>query len=157
LHRLEALTHKQADATHPTPAATLHTASPRLNDSSHPDHALYQQALDGVHKIDSGMGRTSDQHSANLAAALTVAAKTQGLTRIDAVALSEDGSRTFAAQNSSPLRKLADVATTQAVSTPIEQSSIAAHVVQPEPTCILVPHMPPLNQQQAPQQTGPNP
>jgi len=156
MHRLEALTHTQIDATQPTPTAALHTASHRLNDSSHPDHALYQQALDGVHKIDSGMGRTSDQHSANLAAALTVAAKTQGLTRIDAVALSEDGSRTFAAQNSSPLRKLADVATAQAVSTPIEQSSVAAHAVQPGPTPIFIPHIPPINQQQATQQTGPH-
>ncbi|OOG47799.1 hypothetical protein B0E50_10110 [Rhodanobacter sp. C01] len=156
LHRLEALTQTQAGAAQPAPAATLHTAPPRLNDPSHPDHALYLQALDGVHKIDNSMGRTSDQYSANLAAALTVAAKTQGLTRIDAVALSEDGSHTFAAQNSSPLRKLADVATAQAVSTPIEQSNIAAHTVQPGEHPILVPHMLPMNQQQSTQQTGPN-
>ncbi|WP_426702127.1 XVIPCD domain-containing protein [Rhodanobacter sp. Col0626] len=107
-------------------AAMLAKVPPALDDKRNPDHALYQQVLVGVHKIDAGMGRTPDQQSINLAAALTVAAKAQGLTRIDTVALSEDGSRTFAAQNALPLMKLADVATAQAVHTPIEQSNAAA-------------------------------
>jgi hypothetical protein len=108
-----------------------------------------------VHKIDAEMGRMPDQRSANLAAALTVAAKAQELTRIDTVALSEDGSRTFAAQNTSPLKTIAEVSTAQAVGTPLENSSIAAQAVQPMTAPTHASHLPPLNQQQAPQQTGP--
>lgn len=91
-----------------------------------PDHALYQQALAGVQKIDADMGRASDQLSRNLAAALAAAAKAQGLTRIDSVAISEDGARTFAAQNGSGFRRYADVTTAQAVQMPIESSNAAA-------------------------------
>lgn len=129
--------------------------TPNLADPRNPNHKLYEQALTGVHKIDTEMGRMPDQRSANLAAALTVAAKAQGLTRIDTVALSEDGSRTFAAQNTSPLKTIAEVSTAQAVSTPLENSSIAAQAVQPMAAPIHALHLPPLNQQQAPQQTGP--
>lgn len=107
-------------------AALLAKAAPGLDDKRNPDHTLYEQALAGVKKIDADMGRTSDQHSIHLAAALAVAAKAQGLTHIDNVAISEDGSRTFAAQNTSPLRTFADVPTAQAVHTSIEQSSAAA-------------------------------
>ncbi|MEP6898060.1 MAG: XVIPCD domain-containing protein, partial [Rhodanobacter sp.] len=114
----------------PHSQAALHAALqaqvlPALDDKRNPNNALYQQALAGVHKIDADMGRTSDQQSSNLAAALTAAAKTQGLTRIDAVALSEDGSRAFAAQNTVPLKTLVDVSTAQAVNTTVEQSSAA--------------------------------
>ncbi len=101
-------------------------ANPPLTDPRNPDHALYEQALASVQKIDADMGRASDQHSANLAAALTVAAKTHGLTRIDAVAISADGSRTFAAQNGVGFKTYADVTTAQAVNTPVEKSSAAA-------------------------------
>lgn len=107
-------------------AALLAKVVPGLDDKRNPDHALYEQALAGVKKVDADMGRTSDQHSIQLAAALAVAAKAQGLTRIDTVAISEDGSRTFAAQNTLPLRTFADVPTAQAVHTSIEQSSATA-------------------------------
>lgn len=106
--------------------AQAKNVAPGLDDKRNPDHTLYEQALAGVKKIDADMGRTSDQHTTSLAAALAVAAKAQGLTRIDTVAISEDGSRTFAAQNTSPLRTFADVPTAQAVHTSIEQSSAAA-------------------------------
>jgi peptidoglycan hydrolase-like protein with peptidoglycan-binding domain len=128
--------------------------APDLADPKNPDHKLYEQALAGVHKIDAEMGRTPDQHSTNLAAALTVAAKAQGLTRIDTVVLSEDGSRTFAAQNTSPLKTIAQVSTAQAVNTPMEKSSIAAQAVQPMPTAIQAPPLPP-HPQQVPQPTSP--
>lgn len=107
-------------------AASLANAAPGLDDNRNPDHMLYEQAFAGVKKIDADMGRPSDQHSTNLAAALVVAAKAQGLTRIDTVAISEDGSRTFAVQDTSPIRVMADVPTAQAVHTPIEQSSTTA-------------------------------
>ena len=101
-----------------------------LSDPKSPDHALYEQALAGVQKIDADMGRSSDQLSRNLAADLAAEAKALGLTRIDSVAISEDGARTFAVQNDSGVRRYADVTTAQAVRTPIEQSSLRAASVQ---------------------------
>lgn len=94
-----------------------------LSDPKSPDHALYEQALAGVQKIDADMGRSSDQLSRNLAAYLTADAKAQGLTRIDSVAISEDGARTFAVQCDSGVRRYATVTTAEAVRVPMEQSS----------------------------------
>lgn len=88
-----------------------------------PVEPLYRQALAGVRKIDADMGRGSDQLSRNLAAALAAEAKVQGLTRIDAVAISEDGARTFAVQNEHGVRRYADVSTARAVHTPMAQSA----------------------------------
>jgi len=99
--------------------------APNLNDPANPDHKLFQQAYDGVKKLDAAQGRTSDQHSENLAGALTVEAKAQGLKRIDTVALSDDGSKAFAAQNVIPgaFKNVAGVETAQAVHIPMEQST----------------------------------
>lgn len=96
------------------------------DDPRNPDHALYQQALAGVQKIDTDMGRTSDQLSKNLAASLAAEAKRQGLTHIDKVAMSADGSRTFAAQDVHGSLRHADVMTAAAVHTSVQQSSTAA-------------------------------
>jgi ribosomal protein L12E/L44/L45/RPP1/RPP2 len=128
--------------------------APDLAHPKNPDHKLYEQALAGVMKIDAEMGRTPDQYSANLAASLVVAAKANGLTHIDTVKLSEDGSHTFAAQNTSPLKMIAEVSTAQAVSTSIEQSSIAAQTVQPIPAAHISHPLSP-HPQQAPQPIGP--
>jgi len=97
----------------------------QLNHTSHPDNNLFQQAHDGVKKLDAAHGRASDHHSENLAGALTVEAKAQGLKRIDTVALSVDGSKAFAAQNVIPgaFKNVAGVETAQAVHIPIEQST----------------------------------
>ena len=97
--------------------------APLLTDPRNAGHSLFKQALASVHKIDADMGRTPDQRSINLAAALTVAAKAQGLTRIDAVAMNADGSRAFAAQEYTSYRTCADVATAHAVHTSVAQSS----------------------------------
>jgi peptidoglycan hydrolase-like protein with peptidoglycan-binding domain len=99
--------------------------APHLNDPANPDHKLFQQAYEGVKKIDAEHGRVSDQHSENLAGALTVEAKAQGLKRIDMVALSDDGSKAFAAQNVIPgaFKNVAGVETAQAVNIPMEQST----------------------------------
>ena len=114
-----------------------------LTDSHHPDHRLFAQALASVHKVDADMGRTPDQRSTNLAATLTVAAKQHGFTRIDAVGISAGGARTSILQND-PLRpRIADVATAQAVRTPMERSSSAALAVHPEPPASAVLHNPP--------------
>ncbi|NII53269.1 XVIPCD domain-containing protein [Luteibacter sp. SG786] len=103
------------------------TAVLRLDDPAHPDHALYEQARAAVHRLDAQHQRTPDQQSDNLAAALTVAARREGLTSIDHVVLSDDASRAYAVAGdaNSPHKRVADVATTQAVNTPVEQSASA--------------------------------
>jgi hypothetical protein len=100
------------------------TTPARLDHPTHPDHALYQQARSGVHQLDTGMHRAPDQRSENLAAALAVAAHRQGLTRIDQVALSDDGTRAFALQRGSTTQ-IAHVQTAAAVHISIAQSSAA--------------------------------
>ncbi len=139
MHRLETLTHTQTSAGPAAPTAPAHATPLRLNDASHPDHALYQQALRGVHLLDARQQRTPDRQSENLAAALAVAARRDGMSRIDHVVLSDDGSRTFAVQGDmqSLFKQLAHVQTQSAASTTVEQSSLALTQVapkQPAPT-----------------------
>jgi putative chitinase len=100
-------------------------ASPHLGDTAHPSHGVFQQALNGMQKIDAAHQRTPDQLSQNAAASLVVAAHRAGLSRIDHVVMSGDGSRLYAVQGelNSPLKRIADVQTQQAIHTPMEQSS----------------------------------
>jgi putative chitinase len=113
---------KHVDATRHTPA------SPRLDDKAHPDNGMYTQALNAVHRLDAQHGRTPDQQSSQFAGSLTASAKAQGLNRIDSVVLSDDTKRAYAVQGdmNSPHKKVAEVETQKAVSTPLEQSSAAA-------------------------------
>lgn len=110
------------------------TAMLRLDDPSHPDHALYEQARAAVHRLDAQHQRTPDQQSDNLAAALTVAARREGMTSIDQVVLSDDASRAYAVAGDahSPHKRVADVATAQAVNTPVEQSASALTAPPPQ-------------------------
>ncbi len=116
--------HTQAALDQALEAHHAHAPLP-LTDSRHADHALFAQALAGVHRIDADMGRMPDQHSTNLAAALTVAAKQQGMTRIDQIAISPDGARTSILQTDLVRPKVAQVVTALAVHTPMEQSSVS--------------------------------
>jgi len=103
----------------------------------HPDHALYEQARTAVHALDAQVGRTPDKQSDQLAGAVTTEAKRQGLTKIDHVLLSDDGSRAYAVQGdlASPLKRTAEVDTAKAVNTPIEQSGAEiAKLTPPSPT-----------------------
>jgi peptidoglycan hydrolase-like protein with peptidoglycan-binding domain len=98
----------------------------RLDDPAHPDLPLFQQAREHVYRLDQQLGRTADQMSDNIASALTVAARTNGLERIDQITLSDDGSRLWATQRP-PGQLGAFFAThaavlTSAVNTPMEQS-----------------------------------
>ncbi len=101
--------------------------APRLDDKSHPDHALFQQAREGVHRLDARHERTPDERSDRLAASLTVAARQGGMQRIDDVGLSSDASLTYAMQGDahSPFKQVAEVDTQRAVTTSIEESSRA--------------------------------
>lgn len=98
-----------------------------LGNQAHPSHSVFQQALQGVQKIDAQHQRAPDQLSENLAASLVVAAHRSGLNRIDHVMLSEDRSRVYAVQGdlNSPHKRIAEVQIEQAVNTSVEQSSRA--------------------------------
>jgi peptidoglycan hydrolase-like protein with peptidoglycan-binding domain len=99
----------------------------RLDDSAHPDNALFLQARGLVHQLDRDQGRIPDQRSDNLAASLTVAARAEGMDRIDRIALSDDGSKMWAGQGLGNMRdhlvQFANVGTLQGVNTTMEQSS----------------------------------
>lgn len=98
-----------------------------LDHSAHPDHGLYQQARAAVHGLDAHHGRLPDQRSDNLAAALAVAARRDGLSAIHRVVLSEDASTVFAVQGElhASSRQVSRVNTEQAVQTSVAQSSQA--------------------------------
>ena len=128
-HRVENL-ERQARQTLQTAHAQQHAATqpapaPTLADPSHAGHAMYQQALAGVQKIDAQMGRVSDQQSHQLAGALTASAKAQGMTQIHQVSLSDNGAKAYAIEHVIPnaLTRDAEVSTTQAVQQPLAQST----------------------------------
>lgn len=100
------------------------TASPSLDHPTHPDHALFRQAQTGVHSLDVQNGRAPDQRSDNLAAALVVAARKDGMSRIDHVSLSTDASKVFAMQGAlnSPFKQITSVPTTESLDTPFARS-----------------------------------
>lgn len=118
-HQLTNALRQQPHAGHASPAM--------VNHPSHPDHAVFQQAMNGVQKVDAQHGRPSDRHSENLAAALTAAARGQGMSRIDHVVMSDDASRAFGVQGdlNSPFKQIAAVDVGQAVNTPVQQSTEA--------------------------------
>lgn len=60
-------------------------------DATHPDHALYGEAVAGVRAEDARLGRESDDASRRMAASLLLLAVTHRFERIDAVTLSCKG------------------------------------------------------------------
>jgi peptidoglycan hydrolase-like protein with peptidoglycan-binding domain len=99
----------------------------RLDDPSHPDHALFLDARALVHDLDRQHGRSLDQRSDNLASSLVVAARGAGLQRLDQVALSHDASVLWGAQRPAGLGDSrvdapCRVNTLQGLNTPMEQS-----------------------------------
>lgn len=110
----------------------LQTALPArttsLDDPHHTDHPLYQQSLALVHRAESERGITPGLHSERVAAALVPAAKSEGITHIDRVLLSERGDRAYAEQKGSMPGindKFAFVDTDKAIHTTIAQSTAA--------------------------------
>lgn len=99
----------------------------RLDNPNHPDHSFFLQTRAHVYRLDQGLGRTPDQQSDNIASALTVQARADGLQRIDQIALSTDGSRLWAVQmpsgRSDHLFDLRTSIPTSAVNVPMEQSA----------------------------------
>lgn len=113
--------------------------TPRLDEPGHPDHPMYLQGWSKVQRLDAQRGRPSDECSANLTGALVTACKAQGMTRIDAVTLSEDGSRAIVTEQvlGRTFQRHAVVDTAQAVRTPLEQSSAQAASMPASPTAAL--------------------
>ncbi len=102
-----------------------------MDDPSHPDNALFRQAQSAVRDIDSARGRQPDAASDNLSGVLAVTARKEGMERIDRVMMNGDASRTYAIQGAvdSPLKRVVEVDTRQAVATPLAQSSENWHDV----------------------------
>lgn len=98
----------------------------RLDDPGHPDHAFFKQVREHVAELDKSLGRSPDQYTDNIASALTVQARADGLHRVDEIALSADGKALWATQTP-PGRKdhLLDLSTkvpTAEATTPLERS-----------------------------------
>lgn len=109
-------------------AALQTRASTGMDDKRNPDHALYQQALAGVQHAEAQRDIARGLHSERLAAALVVAARSEGITRIDRVVLNEHGDRAFVEQKGSIPGindKIALVDTCKAIHTTIAHSSTA--------------------------------
>jgi peptidoglycan hydrolase-like protein with peptidoglycan-binding domain len=99
----------------------------RLDDPAHPDHEFYQDVRRHVVELDKSLGRAPDHHTDNIASALTVQARADGLARVDHVELSERGDAMRAVQTPSvraayQLSVRSTVATAEA-STPMELSA----------------------------------
>jgi len=114
---------KQDALTNPAPRIT----ACRLDDRTHPDFSLYQQVREHVVALDQSLGRSPDQYSDNIAAALTVQTRSDGLQRVDQVALSPDGTKLWGVQTPPGRRDhLFDLQTcvqTSAANTSMEQSA----------------------------------
>jgi len=110
--------------TDPHKAAPTETPHVRLDDPLHPGHAMYQQAHEGMRRIDARMGRTPDRFTDNAAACLAVAACRAGLTRIDDVAMGENGKSVWVLQGrpGSVYSRTASEPV-KSFSTPLEQTS----------------------------------
>ncbi len=102
------------------------TSSLWLNNPSHPDHLLFNQAKVQTQALDQQFGRASDQQSENLAAALTVQAKAGELRGIRLLVLSDDGNRAFISDDTNDknvFRRIAFVDVVPALQQSIEEST----------------------------------
>lgn len=100
-------------------------SSMRMDEPGHAGYSLFQNAQRGVHTQDARVGRVPDHASDQLAGSLATQMHAAGGTRIDAVLMSGDASRTFAVQGKvdDPSHLRVSVDTMVAMNTPLEQSS----------------------------------
>jgi hypothetical protein len=114
----------------PAPSPLL-PHDPRHADS--PDHSLMRQGQSAVGALDQGMGRQPDAMSERLYMGLVVAARREGLERIDQALLSGNGQYAFAVQGEAHAadRKLARAETSEAVATPVGEHVRALQEVAP--------------------------
>ncbi|MCZ2498390.1 hypothetical protein GN316_16640 [Xylophilus sp. Kf1] len=96
-----------------------------MNQPEHPGNGHYRQSLAGMEKINAERGIASDHRTCNAAGALASAACQAGFKQVDHVVLGNDGSNLIAVQGAlgSAHSKVTQVATLQAMNTPLEDSS----------------------------------
>ncbi len=100
-------------------------STPLLSDSRHPDNALYQQAVKGLEQL--GPQAFKNRHELENAAGATVfEAKASGLTRIDHVLQSTNGTGLFAVQGApnDPAHNRVHLNKAQAAAEPLEKSTV---------------------------------
>jgi hypothetical protein len=98
--------------------------APLLSDPRHPDNALYQQAVKGMEQL-GPQAFKSRQELENAAGATVFEAKASGLTRIDHVVQSSNGTGLFAVQGApnDPAHHRVHLDKAQAAAEPIEKST----------------------------------
>jgi putative chitinase len=99
-------------------------SAPLLSDARHPDNALYQQAVKGLEQL--GPQAFKNRHELENAAGATVfEAKASGLTRIDHVLQSTNGTGLFAVQGApnDPAHNRVHLDKAQAAAEPMEKST----------------------------------
>jgi peptidoglycan hydrolase-like protein with peptidoglycan-binding domain len=109
----------------------------RFEDASLGVDPLFQSLRGHVHTMDRSMGRTPDEASDRLAAALCAECRASGINRVDGVVLGQMGTRADAGEYvfaySGPSERPNDfvgVRTSEAVQTPVEQSLAKAEALQ---------------------------
>jgi putative chitinase len=105
-------------------ALTKSQEAPLLSDPRHPDNALYQQAVKGMEQL--GPQAFKNRQELENAAGVTVfEAKASGLTRIDHVVQSSNGTGLFAVQGApnDPAHHRVHLDKAQATAEPIEKST----------------------------------
>jgi putative chitinase len=110
-------------------------SAPLLSDARHPDNALYQQAVKGLEQL--GPQAFKNRHELENAAGATVfEAKASGLTRIDHVLQSTNGTGLFAVQGApnDPAHNRVHLDKAQAAAEPLEKSTAQVQQeIQPQP------------------------
>lgn len=100
-------------------------AAPLLSDPRHPDNALFQQAVKGLEQL--GPQAFKNRHELeNAAGAVVFDAKASGLTRIDHILQSTNGTGLFAVQGApnDPTHSRIHLDKAQAAAEPIEKSTV---------------------------------
>ena len=105
-------------------ALTKSQEAPLLSDPRHPDNALYQQAVKGMEQL-GPQAFKSRQELENAAGATVFEAKASGVTRIDHVVQSSNGTGLFAVQGApnDPAHHRVHLDKAQAAAEPIEKST----------------------------------
>ena len=105
-------------------ALTKSQEAPLLSDPRHPDNALYQQAVKGMEQL-GPQAFENRQELENAAGATVFEAKASGLTRIDHVVQSSNGTGLFALQGApnDPAHHRVHLDKAQASAEPIEKST----------------------------------
>ncbi|MDR6843254.1 peptidoglycan-binding domain-containing protein [Pseudoxanthomonas sacheonensis] len=109
--------------------------APLLSDPKHPDNALYQQAVKGLEQLGPNTFKNR-QELENAAGATVFDAKASGLTRIDHVLQSTNGTGLFAVQGApnDPAHNRVHLDKAQAAAEPIEKSTAQVQQeIQPLP------------------------